>query len=337
VSIFIGREGELDEVKGLLGIASKTRAKQNVTIIRCYPGVGKTTLVGVIGHDPDTTKTFSDGVLWTSLTKKPNGGSPDLLSEMAKWGRALGTEDLLRAPTLAECSAQLGYLLQDKRMLLILDDVWEPDHAVQFLKAAGSKCAVLITTRESTKVAEYFAWTPQAIYKLPVLTEDNAMKLMQVISPSAVAQYPKECRKLVRSLECLPLALRVAGRLINSEQNKGLSVPKLLKSIEDGAAIIASIAPEDRLEGDTIPTVQALLNKSTDLLDEYTRECFAYLGPFAPKPASFDLNALKFVWEVKDPTPIVRTLVGHGLMEYVGAGRYQMHALLVAHANSFLE
>jgi len=49
------------------------------------------------------------------------------------------------------------------------------------------------------------------------------------------------------------------------------------------------------------------------------------------------LGAMASVWEVGDPKPMVRKLTGHGLIEYVGEGRYQMHALLVQHANSLLE
>jgi len=79
-----------------------------------------------------------------------------------------------------------------------------------------------------------------------------------------------------------------------------------------------------------------LLKNSTDRLDEQTRECFAYLGAFAPKPATFDINAMKFVWQVEDARPIVRELVNRGLLEPVG-GRFQMHALLVAHARSLCE
>ncbi len=58
---------------------------------------------------------------------------------------------------------------------------------------------------------------------------------------------------------------------------------------------------------------------------------------FAPKPATFDLAAMKAVWQVEQPQPIVRTLVDRGLLEFVQEiGRYQMHALLVAHAKSLL-
>jgi hypothetical protein len=46
---------------------------------------------------------------------------------------------------------------------------------------------------------------------------------------------------------------------------------------------------------------------------------------------------MKAVWQVEQPEPIVRTLVDRGLLEFVKEmGRYQMHALLVAHAKSLL-
>jgi hypothetical protein len=59
-----------------------------------------------------------------------------------------------------------------------------------------------------------------------------------------------------------------------------------------------------------------------------------YLGAFAPKPATFDLPALQAVWQVDDPKPAVRQLVGHGLLEPVGGGRFQMHRILVDFARS---
>jgi hypothetical protein len=76
------------------------------------------------------------------------GPKPNLFSELATWRRALGTDDLLRAKTLEEATAQLTAMLRNKRMLLIIDDVWESEHAVP-LKVGGRGCAILITTREN--------------------------------------------------------------------------------------------------------------------------------------------------------------------------------------------
>ena len=72
--------------------------------------------------------------------------------------------------------------------------------------------------------------------------------------------------------------------------------------------MIEAQAPSDRAQGKDIPTVRALLKKSTDMLDEHIRECFAYLAAFKEKPATFDLAAVKPVWMVDDPKPIVRIL-----------------------------
>ncbi len=73
-------------------------------------------------------------------------------------------------------------------------------------------------------------------------------------------------------------------------------------------------------------------------MDERARNCFALLGVFAPKPATFDLEAMKFMWQVKNAKPIAATLVDRGLLEPVPeSGRFQMHALLVKHADSLFE
>lgn len=329
--IFIGREEALRDVKGLVGAGGAPPAPSHTAIVRGWPGVGKTTLVSVLSRDPDVGKTYADGVLWTSLDQKPS-----LMSILAGWGRALGRDDLLRVATPEEAVQHLGAILQQKRMLLIVDDVWDAGHGALFQQVRGSSCGLLITTR-LPEVADALAQTEEAIYNLPVLAEEDALKLMRILAPAVVEQHLNECRELVKDLEYLPLALHVAARLLRAEARLGLGVSDLLRDIREGATVIEAKAPPDRVEGDTIPTVSALLQKSTDVLNEHTRDCFAYLGAFAPKPATFDMEAMKAVWQVDDPKPAVRELVEHGLLEPVGSGRFQMHALLVKHARSLLE
>lgn len=329
--IVVGREDSLVGMKRLLTPADKEPAGLNLTVVRGWPGVGKTTLVGVLGRDPEVLKAFPQGVLWTGLERKP-----ELMTKMAEWGRALGTDDLLRAPTIDEATLKLGSLLRHRQMLLIVDDIWDPAHAVPFLKAAAnSKCALLATTR-LTEVAEAMSPDERRIFVLPVLTEADSLILLRYLAPAPVERYPDECRQLVGDLGYLPLALHVAGKLLKAEAKIGLSIVDLIDGIRSGAKLLEEPAPIDRTEGTVLPTVRALLNRSTDELDELTRNCFAYLGPFAPKPATFDAAAMKAVWQIDDPGPIIRKLVGHGLLEPVGMGRFQMHELLVSHARSLL-
>jgi len=328
--IFIGREGAVNDVKALLGIGRTSSVPSHSAIVRGWPGVGKTTLVSVLSRDPDVVENFPDGVLWASLDQKPS-----LISILAGWGRALGRDDLLCVPTPKEAARQLGGILERKKVLLLVDDIWEAEHGALFLKVRGSDCGLIFTTR-LPKVAESLAQVPEAIYYLDVLSENDALRLMTILAPDVVRQYPRDCRELVKDLERLPLAIHVAARLLRAESKHGWGVAELLKDIREGAAVIGAVAPADRVEDGGIPTVTALLQKSTNLLDETTRDCFAYLGAFAPKPAAFDLEAMKAVWQVPDAKPIVRELVDRGLLEPTGTGRFQMHALLVAHARSLL-
>jgi hypothetical protein len=327
--VFIGREDSLQHVKQLLTVAQRSRNEEKITVIHGWPGVGKTSLVSAIGHDTEIARTFKDGVLWVSLEQQPN-----IITAMARWGRALGSENILKAPTVKDATAQLTALLRNRNMLLIVDDVWETGHAAAFSDAAGEECSVMITTR-LPKIAEALTTDQNHTYKLPVLTEEFALMVLRVLIPEVVSQNETECRTLVRDLECLPLALHVAAGLLRSEINLGWGVTDLIERLREGTELINRQAPRDRIEKDgNIPSVRVLLQRSTDVLDEQTRESFVYLGAFAPKPATFDLSALQAVWQVDDPKPTVRQLVGHGLLEPVGRGRFQMHRILVDHARS---
>lgn len=329
--IFVGRDEAITDVMRVLGVGSPVgAATERVVVVRGWPGVGKTSFVSSLSHHPEMMRAYPDGVLWTSL-----GTDPNLIAILASWGRALGRDDLMGAGLVEDAVRELGILLQSRRMLLIVDDVWESAHGALFQSMMGQHCGLLITTR-LTKVAEELVHDSRSVYQLPVLSEDDALNLMRILAPAVVAEHPDECRELVRDLECLPLALHVASALLRVESQLGLGVAELLEHLRQGETLVTANAPRDRIESSTIPTVHALLNRSTDVLDEHTRDCFVFLGAFAPKPATFDLNAMKAVWRVEDPRPIVRNLVNHGLLESLGNGRFQMHALLVAHAQSLL-
>ncbi len=172
-----------------------------------------------------------------------------------------------------------------------------------------------------------------------MLSDEPSLELLGILSPETVASYPDEARDLVHDLEGLPLAIQVAGRLLQNEARLGWGVGELLAELREGAGLLAAQAPGDMagVGGDTTPTIAVLLKRSTDSLNPEMRERFAYLGLFAPKPATFDLQAMAVAWDLNDPRPTVRVLVNRGLLEPVSGGRFQLHALLALHARSLLE
>jgi pimeloyl-ACP methyl ester carboxylesterase len=335
-SLFIGREESLRDLKQRLGIAPTGRPAspgQPLTVIRGLPGLGKTVIARALANDSQVTNRFPPGsLLWAAIGQD----EPNLVSVIASWGSILYSEALLQASTLQQAMDLLDWALRGRRVLFIIDDVWRNEDAAPFLNRGGD-CTFVITTR-LPEVAEYItAEKPSAIYELPRLTEDYAFELFVHLAPDVASEYPGESRELVRDLEGLPLALHVAGRLLNSEHKIGLGVTKLLSELRAGKQLLEANAPADRIElrTQTIPTVDALLRKSTDCLDEYTRKCFAQLGLFPAKPATFDEDAMKEIWEVDEPRHIISILVNRGLLEPDGTGRFQMHALLKMHAQSF--
>ena len=328
-ALVIGRESVLADIKIRLGIgATIMRA---ATVIQGWPGVGKSTTVATLAHDTDVARQFPDGILWTSL-----GESPSINNEIVAWAAALGIHEPTRNRSIEDISAQITAVLRDRRMLLIVDDVWQVEHSVPF-RVGGQGCAQIFTSRLND-VAETLAPTASDIFHLPILSEESGLELLEKLAPEVITQHPHEARELVSNLEGLPLGIHVAGRLLHAEARMGWGIKDLLDELHAGAALLTAQPPTDMLGAgrDTSPTVAALLKRSTDALADEIRQRFALLGLFVPKPATFDLAAMATAWDVDDPKPFARQLVNRGLIEPLSGGRFQMHALLVLHAQSLL-
>jgi DNA-binding SARP family transcriptional activator len=329
-SLVVGREQSLRDLKSRLGIGGTEM--RSVTVIQGWPGVGKSTTVAALAHDREVIDQFPDGILWASL-----GEVPGVLNELSAWAEALGLSDPTRERKVETLNAQLQAGLRDRRMLLIIDDVWQTEHAMPFL-VAGQGCAMILTSRLND-VALALAPTAFDIYRLSLLEEEAALELLGRLTPETVAEYPEAARELVRDLEGLPLAIQVAGRLLHNEARLGWGVGSLLRELHEGAALLEAAAPRDmvKIGQETSPTIAALLRRSTDALDAEMQQRFALLGLFVPKPATFDLGAMAAAWDVTDPKPYARILANRGLLEPLSSGRFQMHALLVLHARALFE
>jgi hypothetical protein len=332
-ALLIGRDEDLSSLRARLCAAADGSAR--LTVLRGWPGVGKTTMVNAIAHDEETLRRFPDGVLWVALGQQPNpvGG-------LQGWADVLGAPPTSRQRSLDELMNEVRAGLRERRMLLIIDDVWKADDAAPF-KLGGTQCATLMTTR-LTEVALQLAPTPGDVVQLGQLSEAASMDLMARLAPTVRDRHPQDCRLVVNDLEGLPLAIRVAARLLETEASLGWGVADLARELSSGKLLLSKQAPDDRLDPVTgaIPTLSILLKQSTDRLDPVTRDRYAFLGVFAPKPATFDLEAMQAVWEapdIEDTKATVRTLADRGLLEpLIGHGRFQVHAVLVMHAKSLL-
>lgn len=330
-SLVIGRDADKDTLKTRMGLndPSKTVAR---TVIHGWPGVGKTTLITSLAADETVQRYFTDGVLWVSL-----GENPSPVEQLLNWGRALGNL-MVGINTLSDAISIVRALLKDRHVLLIVDDVWEADAALPFL-VGGIRCVTVITTRD-LGIARQLATVPDEIYHLDTLNDDQGYKMLATIAPTVTQKYPARSRQLVNNMEGLPLAIHVAGRLLEAEIRDGFDVEELFQEFEESHRLLDEVAPHNRFNpiAGTTPTIRLLFKKSTDRLDDETRKHFAFMGAFAPKPATFDLAALKSLWNVDQPKAILRHLLDRGLLEFLPAvNRFWLHALLVKHAAEILD
>lgn len=326
--LFIGREDVLETLRQRLGVDEDANDNIQRVILQGWPGIGKTTLTSMLCHDFSVQRHFADGIFWTSLGQKP-----DVVAQLERWAAALRLNVPSKMRNTDDLTRMLSDALRHKRVLVIVDDIWDERFAPAF-QVAGRQGVMLFTTRLN-RVAQALAPHAESIYKVPILPDDEALQLLRTLAPQAVDAHTDAALELIHDLEGLPLALQVAGRMLHAEMSLGWGVSELLNELRKDSNILEAQAPADRQSiDDEVPlTISALLRRSTDSLDEVTRQRFALLGVFAPKPATFELPAMQAVWATEQTRETVRLLVERGLLEAID-GYFQMHALLVKHARS---
>lgn len=326
--LFVGREDLLRQVdERLCAKMSPDRRVAGMLVLRGWPGIGKSTLAAGICHSPRVQEFFSDGILWGCL-----GPSPDMVAVLAEWAAAQSIRMDHQRPDALHLSHRVAAAVRSRRLLVVVDDVWDAAHCAP-LMITGPRGFVVCTTR-LPEVAAGLCSEPSAILVVPPLSEPSALELLSSMAPSVPETEPRLALELVRSVECLPLAIRVAGRLLAEESRVGWGVRELLDSIRsDSRRLLDEPSPVDagNLLSQASPTVAALLRRSTDRLPSRERMQFARLGALASQPATFDLRAMAAIWRLEDARPTARLLMNRGLIEPVG-DRFQLHALLAAHA-----
>ncbi len=326
---FVGRNTVVNEIRGLLSTIKEGQGP--FVVVQGLPGSGKTAVATVVANG--LRSTFPGEILWASI-----GPNPNQLSILADWGRSLGAEDLVGYKDVGAASARMKALLRNRRVLFALDDVWAAED-VQPLTVGGPESAILATTR-SRQAARSMA-PSGTMLEIGPLSEAEAVSLLEELVPSINEADCGLLSELATKLGCLPLALKVAGRLLEEEATLGLGVADLLSEIKEGETLLAADVPPDLVDlvESTTPTVTALLGRSTDKLGDNERERFGRLGVFEPGPASFDLSAVGAMWDETNEQDIkatLSTLIGRGLVDPNGSGRFSLHPVLKMQANFLL-
>jgi hypothetical protein len=218
---FVERPSHQEAVKNLL--LSQVAALPGTLVVSAIyglGGIGKSTLAAALAHSLEVQTCFPDGILWVTL-----GQNPDLLPFLGNWIQSLGDYNY-KPVTISDASMHLQTLLYDKKALLVVDDAWNPEHVEPF-RVGGSKCRVLITTREAVIKGA-------TRYDLDVLTPDESLALLQKTCVSLTQDEQQLAQELAVTVGYLPLALDLAAAQIA----EGVTFAELLKDLKANIAYL---------------------------------------------------------------------------------------------------
>jgi NB-ARC domain/TIR domain len=151
---FVARPLEFDALKKEL-LNNKGDAIAVTAALKGAGGYGKTTLARKLAHDADIQDAYFDGILWVELGEKPT----NLLSILSDLVEILtGDRPGLENSNIA--ASKLAEALGDRRILIIVDDVWREQDLRPFLRG-GPNATRLITTRIDNVL-------PANAFRLPV-------------------------------------------------------------------------------------------------------------------------------------------------------------------------
>jgi len=332
--IIVGRQVDTREVKTRLGTYDKTQ-RQSFLIIRGWPGVGKTAFINELVHDQALEKAFQYGVMWMSLGKEG-----DVFTALRKWAEQLGAVHLAQKNDI-DLLDGLRHVLRGKEILLIADDVWTPEMGKTLKKVVNFETNALLMTTRFTDVAKILEdqLGENQIYVLEALSEKHSLELLEILAREPVKQYRDKMSDLSTTLEGLPLAIQVAGRLMDFRDKANLDVEPLINELINNYNTLLNEGDPNRVDEETgqTPTIALLFKRSVETLTSDGQLAFVSLGVTRRKPATFSLETIKAVWEIASPEHLILDLVGRGLLEATKDRRFVMHQTLHMYANKLLD
>jgi len=293
------------------------------------PGVGKSALAVALAHDAQIQEFFYEGILWVDV-----GPQPNVASILSRWGAVLGIV-LSEQNDLAERDAWLLALrmaIGTRRMLFIIDNVWQLADAMVLLHAGGPYCTYLVTTR-FLNVALYTAG--ERLITVPALTGEHGLQVLERLAPAVVKAETECAQRLVHLVGGLPLALVLIGQYLRLEAHHcqprrlhlalaWLYQPENRLQLEQPLVALARSAPEATL------SLQAAIALSDRYLSEQARIALRQLAVFPAWPSTFSELAALAVTGVS--VEVFDQLSDAGLLESRGLDRYSLHPCIADYA-----
>ncbi|MBI4752508.1 MAG: hypothetical protein HY774_28790, partial [Acidobacteria bacterium] len=275
---YLPRPTELEALKKLIlaeqnssvVIAGKTQSAHSRIGVHGMGGIGKSVLAAMVVRELEVLEAFPDGIFWVTI-----GQTPQIKLIQSELAFALsGTHFTFE--TEHQGKMRLGELLRTRHCLLVLDDVWESQHA-NFFNEPGTHSRMLVTTRN----AEITTSLGAKLWSLNLLNKAQALELLASWANEEPHALPTEAVSIAKLCGNLPLALSLAGALVND----GLDWSDVLAAL--------NCADVDFLDAEKIPSA---LKVSVDKLPELERTAYLKLAVF-PEDVPLPEATLMMLWK----------------------------------------
>ncbi|XP_010939921.2 disease resistance protein RGA2 [Elaeis guineensis] len=247
-------------------------------------GLGKTTLAQVVFNHQEVTGHFERRI-WAHVSHRLD--EIRLLGDMIE--SVAGFRPYLK--TLDSLQSRLAQELNNKRSLIVLDDVWDEQQRLWQVLFQPLNCGlrgskVIMTTRNRSALSENVP-TTQII--LEPMSDKECWSIFRKIafagaSPSDCNPLEKIGKEIANKAQGMPLAAKALG---DTARSFGLSNRRRWSNLSETE--ISQLREENGVN------VISVLRLSYEQLDAPLKQCFAYCAVF-PKGYVFDKTRLIKIW-----------------------------------------
>jgi tetratricopeptide (TPR) repeat protein len=247
----------------------------------------------------------------------------------------MAMDEIAKLLLVEERARAVHAAIGSRRMLLVIDDVWEASEGLTF-KIGGPNCAYLVTTR-LPRIALDFAG--EGARHVEELDQEDGLQLLSLFVNDVVDSHPAQARALVRQVGGLPLALVLMGRYLQKKAYGGRK-PRLqrameqLQKIEERMRLAQVPTPLDQqpsLSASTPLSLHAVIAISDESLSDESQRALRAMSVFPPKPNTFSEEAALLVSRSSIET--LDRLVDCGLLEIRSSNRFTLHQTISEYAS----
>ncbi|GKV47471.1 hypothetical protein SLEP1_g54374 [Rubroshorea leprosula] len=281
----VGRHNDVLKIVNMLDNIRSQHVLSGISIVG-FGGIGKTTLAKSICSMVKEQKLY-DLVAWVCVSEEFD--EKIILGDMLEYldssvGRMNNIDALIQ---------KLGQELENRKFLLVLDDVWNDDRdkwdsfisrLLKILKTGGN--SILVTTR-SVKVASIMEALPMQKHDTVKLSDHECWLIIEdvVLRSSTETSIPLDLegigQEIAKKCGGLPLVASVIGGTLSRE----MKTDKWQEILDDEAWMLQ----------DENKKILSVLKMSFDRLPSSLKKCFSYCSIF-PKDAVIFKDDLIQLW-----------------------------------------